>query len=243
MPPLEAMACGCPVAVLRVGVAARGLRRRGRLLRPDVAGGHRPRRSRTCSTTRAVRRARPRAGAGVQLGRAARAHEAVYRRLAAGEITCGGRANTAKRLAPLEGRRDAPVYAERAARFEIQGGTLVVARRFRFATRASTASSACARCWRRSPRTISGRRARAAGRLRGRRLRGREGSSRRRSDSGSSTVAIAPAARRRTASAGAGRNRPASLLDDAAESRTPCSGRSAAVEAVALGGDRRRCAG
>ena len=38
LPPLEAMACGCPVASSTAGIAARGVRRRRRLLRSHVRG-------------------------------------------------------------------------------------------------------------------------------------------------------------------------------------------------------------
>ena len=82
LPPLEAMACGCPVAVSRVALAPRGLRRRRRLLRPDVGR----RTSRAGSSTFST--GRPPGGPSRPPGSPGRSsrtrHDAVYRELAGG---------------------------------------------------------------------------------------------------------------------------------------------------------------
>ena len=81
-PPLEAMACGCPVACSNAAVAARGLRRRRAVLRPRRRRARSRRPCATCSPTR-----RPGAHAGSRAPRSSRgsarprAYEDVYREL------------------------------------------------------------------------------------------------------------------------------------------------------------------
>ena len=82
LPPLEAMACGCPVACSNAASLPEVCRRRRAAIRPADP----QRRSRLpCSTVLdapgAVARARARARAAVHVGRSTAAHEAVYREL------------------------------------------------------------------------------------------------------------------------------------------------------------------
>ncbi len=127
LPPLEAMACGCPVAVVACHVTAGGLRRRSRVLRPAVARGHGPSDRRRARRSRALRRTRAGARPAVHLG-GDRPPPRGRVPPARGMSRYVGRANAAKRLAPLDGTPGRSVYADGVARFEPAEGEAIVIR-------------------------------------------------------------------------------------------------------------------
>ena len=121
------MACGCPVAAVERDLAPGGVRRRGRALRPAVSRGHGPRdrgrARRLLSRTSSAAWRAPGCTAGKRPpGRTRTSTDASPRRMS----RYVGRANAAKRLAPLEGTPGRAIYADGEARLETEEETLVV---------------------------------------------------------------------------------------------------------------------